>query len=98
MSKNLRAVTFSIVLPRVITLVAVLVPLSATVFAMVQLWHRQFVFVDLVLLVGLYLLTGFGITVGFHRFATHRSFKSNPAVEFTLLALGSMAVEGQVFQ
>jgi stearoyl-CoA desaturase (delta-9 desaturase) len=86
------------ILGKVITLVAVVLPLSATIFAIVQLWQKQVVPIDIVMLVGLYLLTGFGITVGFHRFATHRSFKSNPIVEFVLLALGSMAVEGQVLQ
>lgn len=86
------------IVARTITLVAVIVPLSGLVLAIIQLWQRQVVGVDVVLLVGLYLLTGFGITVGFHRFATHRSFKTNPVVEFVLLALGSMAVEGQVLQ
>jgi len=83
-------------LPRAITLVAVVVPLLATVFAIVKLWKRDVVPVDLVLLVVLYFATGIGITVGFHRFATHRSFKSGRVIEFVLLALGSMAVEGQV--
>jgi len=84
------------VLPRAITLVAVVVPLVATVFAIVKLWKRDVMPVDLALLVVLYFVTGIGITVGFHRFATHRSFRSGRAVEFVLLALGSMAVEGQV--
>jgi len=84
------------ILPRAITLVAVVVPLIATVFAIVKLWNRDVMPVDLVLLVVLYFATGIGITVGFHRFATHRSFKSGRVVEFVLLALGSMAVEGQV--
>ncbi len=83
-------------LPRAITLVAVVIPLVAAVFAIVKLWKRDVMPVDLVLLGVLYFATGIGITVGFHRFATHRSFRSGRAVEFVLLALGSMAVEGQV--
>lgn len=85
-------------LPRVFTVVGVVFPFAATLFAIVSLWRRDIVPIDLVLLVGLYLLTGFGVTVGFHRFATHRSFRSRPVVEFILLALGSMAVEGPVLQ
>lgn len=81
---------------RVMTLIAVVVPFLAAITAIVKLWQREVVPVDIVLLVGLYLATGFGITVGFHRFATHRSFQSGPVVKFILLALGSMAVEGQV--
>jgi stearoyl-CoA desaturase (Delta-9 desaturase) len=83
---------------RAITLVGVVGPLIATVVATVMLWQRDVVPADLALLVGMYLLTGFGITIGYHRFATHRAFKSNPVVEFVLLALGSMAVEGSVMQ
>jgi stearoyl-CoA desaturase (delta-9 desaturase) len=86
------------VLSRTVTLIAVVVPFAATIFAIAKLWQRDVVPVDLVMLVGLYLVTGFGITIGFHRFATHRSFRSGPVVEFVLLALGSMAVEGQVLQ
>jgi len=89
---------FNRVLPKAITLVAVTVPLGATIFAIVQLWNRQVFAVDMILLGSFYLLSGLGITVGFHRFATHRSFKTNRVVEFVLLALGTMAVEGQVLQ
>ncbi|GAC1324728.1 MAG: acyl-CoA desaturase [Chloroflexota bacterium] len=85
-------------LPRFITLIVVFVPFIATVFAIVKLWEREVVPIDLALMVGLYLLTGFGITIGFHRFATHRSFQSNRIVEGVLLALGSMAIEGDVIQ
>ncbi len=79
-----------------VTLIAVVAPFLATIVAIVTLWKRDVVPVDIILLVGLYLLTGFGVTVGFHRFATHRSFRSGPVVKFILLALGTMAVEGQV--
>lgn len=81
---------------KVITLVAVTVPLAGVIVAITQLWQREVTGVDVVLLVSLYLLTGMGITVGYHRFATHKSFRTSPIVEFVLLALGSMAVEGGV--
>lgn len=85
-------------LARAVTLTVVVVPFAATVFAIVKLWERDVVPIDLAMMLGLYLLTGFGITIGFHRFATHRSFQSNPIVEGVLLALGSMAIEGDVIQ
>src|SRR5947209_3975894 len=85
-------------LSRSLTLIVVIVPFIATIYAIVTLWQRAIAPVDLALLVGMYLLTGLGITVGFHRFATHRSFRSHPVVEVVLLALGSMAVEGDVLQ
>jgi stearoyl-CoA desaturase (delta-9 desaturase) len=85
-------------LEQALTLAIVVIPLAATVFAIVRLWQREVVPIDIEMMVGLYLLTGFGITIGFHRFATHRSFQSHPVVEFVLLALGSMAIEGNVIQ
>ncbi|HEX6507470.1 MAG TPA: acyl-CoA desaturase [Chloroflexota bacterium] len=86
------------VLSRIVTLVVVVIPFLATIYAIVRLWQREVVMVDLVMLVALYVLTGLGITIGFHRFATHRSFRSHRATEVALLALGSMAVEGPVLQ
>ncbi|GAC1470213.1 MAG: acyl-CoA desaturase [Chloroflexota bacterium] len=83
---------------KAITLATVTIPFLATIVAIVELWQRAVGPIDIALLIGLYFVTGFGITVGFHRFATHRSFQSHPIVEFVLLAIGSMAVEGPVLQ
>ena len=44
----------------------------------------------------MYLLTAFGVTVGFHRMLTHRSFRTSKPVEYVFAALGSMAVQGPV--
>jgi stearoyl-CoA desaturase (Delta-9 desaturase) len=46
----------------------------------------------------MYLLTALGITVGFHRLFTHRSFEAPGAVRFVLAALGSMAVQGPLLK
>jgi len=43
-----------------------------------------------------YLLTGQGITLGFHRLATHDAFKTHPLVKGIILALGSAAAQGPV--
>ena len=43
-----------------------------------------------------YLLTGLGVTVGFHRLLTHRSFKTYPAVRGVLAILGLAAIEGPI--
>jgi stearoyl-CoA desaturase (delta-9 desaturase) len=40
--------------------------------------------------------TGLGVTVGFHRMLTHRSFKTSPFLRGLLAALGSAAIEGPV--
>ncbi len=49
---------------------------------------------DIVMAVALYVVTGFGISIGFHRLLTHRSFKAKRALKITLAVAGSMALEG----
>jgi stearoyl-CoA desaturase (delta-9 desaturase) len=44
----------------------------------------------------LYVLFGLGVTVGFHRLFTHRSFKTSPTLRFIFAVLGSAAIEGPV--
>jgi stearoyl-CoA desaturase (delta-9 desaturase) len=44
----------------------------------------------------MYLLTILGITIGYHRFLTHRAFQTSKPVEYALAILGSMAIEGPV--
>jgi stearoyl-CoA desaturase (Delta-9 desaturase) len=51
-------------------------------------WH------DLAVFAITYVVTGLGITVGFHRLFTHRSFKTSRALRALFGVLGSMAVEG----
>src|SRR5436190_12041402 len=70
------------------TLVVVLLPFLALGAAAVVLWGWGLSWVDLGLLIGMYVLTALGITVGFHRLFVHRSFQTYPAVQFVLGALG----------
>jgi stearoyl-CoA desaturase (delta-9 desaturase) len=49
---------------------------------------------DIVLFFALWLATGLGLTVGFHRYFSHRSFETTQAVGLSLLILGSMAARG----
>jgi stearoyl-CoA desaturase (delta-9 desaturase) len=79
---------------RMLMLFYVLGPLIALVVAIVRLWNRWVTPTDLALLISLYYLTGFGVTVGYHRLLTHRSFEAHPIVRFVFLALGSMATQG----
>jgi stearoyl-CoA desaturase (delta-9 desaturase) len=51
---------------------------------------------DLGLAVAFYAITGFGVTVGFHRYFTHRSFKAKRPLRIALAIAGSMGVEGSV--
>jgi stearoyl-CoA desaturase (Delta-9 desaturase) len=83
---------------RYTNLAAVILPLLAFFAAVVLLWNSWVDWRDLVLLVVLYVLTGLGITVGFHRMLTHRSFQTSKGVERVFAVLGSLAVQGSVIQ
>ena len=83
---------------KAIVLVTVIVPLLATVYAIWLLWNRAVNWSDITLLLIMYSLTAFGVTVGFHRMLTHRSFKPHPVIKFILLVLGSMALEGPALE
>src|SRR6516162_9778496 len=83
---------------RLATLVAIIVPFLGLVTAIVFLWGWGFRWVELALLLGMYVLTALGITVGFHRLFTHKSFETNRVVQLILVVLGSMAVQGPLLQ
>jgi stearoyl-CoA desaturase (delta-9 desaturase) len=59
-------------------------------------WGRVIDTGDVVLAAVMYLFTGFGVAVGFHRLFSHRSFKANRALKITLAVAGSMALEGSM--
>ena len=80
--------------PRLINGAGVTLPLAGLVVAICLLWGVAFFWQYLVIVAVMYLLTGFGITIGYHRLFTHRSFKTPKPVAATLAILGSMAVEG----
>jgi stearoyl-CoA desaturase (delta-9 desaturase) len=80
------------------TVLTVALPFLGLLAAALLLWGWGFSWVQLGLLLGMYALTGLGITVGFHRLFTHRAFEGNRAVQFTLGVLGSMAAQGPLLQ
>jgi stearoyl-CoA desaturase (Delta-9 desaturase) len=75
---------------------AVIVPFLAFVAAIALLWNSVVGPSDLIVLAVMYLLTGFGVTIGFHRMLTHRSFRTSKPVEYLFAVLGSMSVQGPV--
>jgi stearoyl-CoA desaturase (Delta-9 desaturase) len=79
---------------RIITGLVTVLPMLALVLVAWQLWNRALHWPDLVVFGLLYALTGFGVTVGFHRYLTHRSFATTPWLRAVLAVLGSAAVEG----
>jgi stearoyl-CoA desaturase (delta-9 desaturase) len=81
---------------RIITGLVTLVPFLMLGFVGWQLWNEALHWRDVFIFLGLYLATGFGITVGFHRYLTHRSFRTSRRMRALLAILGSAAIEGPV--
>jgi stearoyl-CoA desaturase (delta-9 desaturase) len=79
---------------RISVLTAVFLPFFGTLYAIWLLWERAVNWNDLILLLVLYTIIGLGVTVGFHRMLTHRSFRPSAPVKFVLLALGTMGILG----
>ncbi len=83
---------------RLAMVIATVLPLAGLAVAISSLWGWGVGPVDLALLAGFYLFTGFGVTVGFHRLFTHQSFKAPAPVRVVLAAAGSMAIQGPVIE
>src|SRR5271154_6452748 len=61
-----------------------------------QAWSRELHWRDIVIFLIMYIPIGLGVTVGFHRMLTHRSFKTSPGMRGLWAILGTMSVEGPV--
>ncbi len=83
---------------RAVTLAVILLPVVGLIAAIVYAWGRGVGWTDILLMLGLYIATGLGITIGFHRFFTHRSFTTGPVLTTILGVLGSMAFEGPILR
>lgn len=81
---------------RTMNLLGVAVPFAGVILAIGLLWNRAVGAADLAVLGAMYLLTGIGVTVGFHRLLTHRAFQTYPRLERVFAVLGSLAVQGSV--
>lgn len=72
------------------------VPFVALVAAVPWAWGWGLGWTEAALAVVFYLVSGHGITVGFHRYFTHGAFKATRALRIGLAVAGSMAIEGPV--
>jgi stearoyl-CoA desaturase (delta-9 desaturase) len=81
---------------RIITGLITALPFVGLVIACWQTWQELLRPSDIAVFAILYLICGLGVTVGFHRLLTHRSFKTTRGVRAVLAALGSAAIEGPV--
>jgi stearoyl-CoA desaturase (delta-9 desaturase) len=79
-----------------VTAAIVLVPFGGLAVAVWLAWGHALNLTDILLAVAFYLVTGLGVTIGFHRLLTHRSFTAAPALRVALAIAGSMSFEGDV--
>ncbi len=71
-----------------------ILPFIGTLVALGLLFYRPIGVVEISLFFAMWLLTGFGLTVGYHRLFTHRAFSTGTGVSCALIILGSMAGRG----
>jgi stearoyl-CoA desaturase (delta-9 desaturase) len=83
-------------LDRLITGLVTVVPFLMLGLAAWQVWGSLLAWHDLVVFGVFYAATALGVTVGFHRHLTHRSFKTSRWLRAMLAILGSAAIEGPV--
>lgn len=80
----------------VMTVILVIVPFCGLGAAAWFSWGHGLGLATILLAVVFYLVTGLGVTVGFHRLFTHRSFTAAPALRVALAVAGSMSFQGNV--
>ncbi|HVT89073.1 MAG TPA: acyl-CoA desaturase [Tepidisphaeraceae bacterium] len=76
-------------------------PIAGLVAAIVLLWHRgpaSIGWPEIVAMLGMYALAGFGVTIGYHRLLTHKSFETYRWLRLLLAICGSVAAQGQAIR
>jgi stearoyl-CoA desaturase (Delta-9 desaturase) len=81
---------------RIANISVVVIPFVAFLLALATLWNDFVGPRDLAIGFVMYAVTLLGVTIGFHRYLTHRAFQTSKPVEYALAVLGSMAIEGPV--
>ena len=81
---------------RITTLIVTLLPAVGFAAAVALLWGWGLGWLDVMLLLSFYVVSGLGSTVGYHRLFTHQSFKAKPGLRVALAVAGSLAIEGSL--
>ncbi len=74
------------------------IPFLAVIAAVPVAWGGFLGWHDVILAVLFYTISGHGISIGFHRYFTHKSFKPNRPLKIVLAVAGSLAIEGPVIR
>jgi stearoyl-CoA desaturase (delta-9 desaturase) len=76
----------------------IVLPFLAAVSAVPLTWNRGLGYRDAIIAGVLYALSGLGITVGYHRYLTHRAFKTSRPIRIALAIAGCLALEATPIQ
>ncbi len=76
----------------------IVVPLLALVTAIPVLWGHWITWRDVVIAAVMYAVAGHGVTIGFHRYFTHRGFRTSRTIRIMLALAGQLAIEGPVIR
>ncbi|MGW2023364.1 acyl-CoA desaturase [Streptomyces decoyicus] len=79
-----------------VTGIIVVAPFVGLGIAIPLLWGSVVHLTDLVLLAVFYVISGLGVTIGFHRGLTHGSYTATPALRVALALAGSLSFQGDV--
>jgi stearoyl-CoA desaturase (delta-9 desaturase) len=74
------------------------VPFLALVAAVPVAWGWGLGWADIAIALAMYVVAGLGITLGFHRYFTHGSFRATRPLKIVLAVAGSLAIEGPVIR
>src|SRR6185503_5540561 len=83
---------------KITNLIGVTVPFAGFLASVFFLWGSYVTWRDLTIFAVGYALTTLGISIGFHRLFTHRSYETFKSIRYGLAVLGSMAVQGPVIR
>jgi len=83
-------------LERRVNITAVFLPFAVVAVAVPLMWGHWVGWSDVAVFALMYVLSGFGVTVGFHRLLTHRAFQVHRYTRYLFAFLGSMSVQGPV--
>lgn len=83
---------------RLVNLIAVVTPFAGLLLAIYLSWGIAFDWTQAGILFFMFMASSLGITVGYHRLFTHKSFEAVAPVRWLLAVLGSMSVQGPVIE
>jgi stearoyl-CoA desaturase (Delta-9 desaturase) len=90
-------------LQQLVMFLSVVGPFAGLIIAIIFLWRRNsgsftVGWPEIIVMLATYAITGFGVTIGFHRLLTHRSFETSRPVRLLLAIFGSAAGQGMAIR